>query len=566
MIVVLCALLGSLSVLPALLHKLGDRVDSGRVPYFHRRRGAGSFLDGRRQAVLRRPVISVVLSTGAAGRARAAGAAAPHEAAELHGLPEGPADRAGVQDVQRAFPGSQTPVVLVVRGDRTSTTPQFRRAYAAFRSARGRDGRVLPAVPRLRQSRQDGRARRVLDRRQGRRQGVEPRARRRCETTSSRRSPAGCRTPSGRSPAPPPARHDFNERMKQRMPIVFAFVLGLAFVLMLLAFRSIVIPIKTVAAQPALGLGGLRHPRRRLPATWARALFGFTSNGAITSWLPLFLFVILFGLSMDYHVFILSRVKERSTRASRPRTRSRIAISRRPARSRAPRSSWSPCSRCSRALRLLPIKQLGFGLAVAVFLDATVVRAVLLPAAMKLLGEWNWYLPRWLRVAAVARGGGQGASSASAAGRASRISECLSLNEVTQLALELGAEARDLDALQYHPNGGAWPPNMQGYSIPETTRAYGAVLLNADGEEFTDSLGPRDVVSQAIFDEVDEGQRRRDARRPPRGLPRHDAHLRRPTPSLAAVHAAPLPRRGHRPARARGSSPTPSSTTRTAAS
>ncbi|HEY0417215.1 MAG TPA: FAD-dependent oxidoreductase [Gaiellaceae bacterium] len=78
--------------------------------------------------------------------------------------------------------------------------------------------------------------------------------------------------------------------------------------------------------------------------------------------------------------------------------------------------------------------------------------------------------------------------------------------EVTQLALAVGAEARDLDALQYHPNGGAWPPNMQGYSIPETTRAYGAVLLNADGEEFTDSLGPRDTVSQAIFDEVANGR------------------------------------------------------------
>ncbi len=78
--------------------------------------------------------------------------------------------------------------------------------------------------------------------------------------------------------------------------------------------------------------------------------------------------------------------------------------------------------------------------------------------------------------------------------------------EVTRIALDLGAEARDLDELQYHPNGGAWPETMQGYSIPETTRAYGAVLLNADGEEFTDSLGPRDVVSQAIFDEVEQGK------------------------------------------------------------
>ena len=78
--------------------------------------------------------------------------------------------------------------------------------------------------------------------------------------------------------------------------------------------------------------------------------------------------------------------------------------------------------------------------------------------------------------------------------------------EATRIALDAGAEARDLDALQYHPNGGAWPATMQGYSIPETTRAYGAVLLNADGEEFTDSLGPRDEVSQAIFDEVEKGK------------------------------------------------------------
>ena len=78
--------------------------------------------------------------------------------------------------------------------------------------------------------------------------------------------------------------------------------------------------------------------------------------------------------------------------------------------------------------------------------------------------------------------------------------------EVTRIATELGAEVRDLDALQYHPNGGAWPETMQGYSIPETTRAYGAVLLNADSEEFTDSLGPRDEVGQAIFEEVEKGK------------------------------------------------------------
>ena len=122
--------------------------------------------------------------------------------------------------------------------------------------------------------------------------------------------------------------------------------------------------------------------------------------------------------------------------------------------------------------------------------------------------------------------------------------------EVTRLALELGAGSRDLDELQYHPNGGAWPETMQGYSIPETTRAYGAVLLNADREEFTDSLGPRDVVSQAIFDEVEKGKGvETEDGRPAvyldtTRIAQDDAR------DLAPVHASPLPRCGDRPARA----------------
>ena len=108
-----------------------------------------------------------------------------------------------------------------------------------------------------------------------------------------------------------------------------------------------------------------------------------------------------------------------------------------------------------------------------------------------------------------------GAVVLAAGGRCFRIAEELgelttnhpgATGEVTELAVGLGAETRDYDALQYHPNGGAWPATMQGYSIPETTRAYGAVLLNADREEFTDSLGPRDAVSQAIVDEVAAGR------------------------------------------------------------
>ena len=137
---------------------------------------------------------------------------------------------------------------------------------------------------------------------------------------------------------------------------------------------------------------------------------------------------------------------------------------------------------------------------------------------------------------------------------------------MTRIALEAGAEARDLDALQYHPNGGAWPATMQGYSIPETTRAYGAVLLNADGEEFTDSLGARDAVSQAIVDEVRGGTGVLDARRPARGLARHDPDRPGGRRDLAAVHASPLPRRAASTRSRSRSTPTPSSTTRTVGS
>ena len=190
--------------------------------------------------------------------------------------------------------------------------------------------------------------------------------------------------------------HDFNERMKQRMPIVFAFVLGLAFLLMLLAFRSIVIPIKTVLLNLLSVFASYGVLVAVFQHSWAQGVLGFNSNGAITSWLPLFLFVILFGLSMDYHVFILSRVKERVDAGESTEDAVTHAISRTAGTITSAALVMVGVFALFASVRLLPIKQLGFGLAVAVFLDATVVRAVLLPAAMKLLGDWNWYLPRGL--------------------------------------------------------------------------------------------------------------------------------------------------------------------------
>jgi RND superfamily putative drug exporter len=189
---------------------------------------------------------------------------------------------------------------------------------------------------------------------------------------------------------------DFNDSMRSHLPIVFTFVLAMAFLLLLITFRSIVIPITAIALN-LLSVGAaygvlvlvFQH-------TWAQHLLDFKSTGAITSWLPLFLFVVLFGLSMDYHVFILSRIRElRDQGAS---TDEAIA--------RGIKSTAGPVTSAAivmvavfaifGTLGALEFKQLGVGLAVAILLDATLIRAVLLPAAMKLLGDANWYLPRRL--------------------------------------------------------------------------------------------------------------------------------------------------------------------------
>jgi putative drug exporter of the RND superfamily len=190
--------------------------------------------------------------------------------------------------------------------------------------------------------------------------------------------------------------HDFNEQMKSHASIVIGFVLLLSFLLLLVTFRSIVIPIKAVllnllSAGAAYGLLVLVFQHR-----WAEGILGFHSNGAIASWLPLFLFVVLFGLSMDYHVFILSRVKELVDGGMPTGQAVSVGIKRTASTVTSAAIVMVAVFAIFVTLSTLDIKQMGFGLAAAILIDSTVIRAVLLPAAMQLLGEWNWYLPRWL--------------------------------------------------------------------------------------------------------------------------------------------------------------------------
>jgi uncharacterized membrane protein YdfJ with MMPL/SSD domain len=177
---------------------------------------------------------------------------------------------------------------------------------------------------------------------------------------------------------------------------VLAFVLALAFALLLVAFRSIVVPLKAIALNllsvgASYGVLALVFQHH-----WAESLLGFQSNGTIISWLPLFLFVVLFGLSMDYHVFILSRVREAVDAGERTETAVRRSIAVTAGVITAAAAVMICVFSLFGTLSSLELKQAGVGLAAAVLIDATLIRGVLLPATMKLLGDWNWYLPRRL--------------------------------------------------------------------------------------------------------------------------------------------------------------------------
>ena len=297
--------------------------------------------------------------------------------------------------IQQAFPGSQTPAVVVVKAPKVDT-PQMRRAYDLFRQRALATGELFAPFT---VTTEPGRAR---------------------SHASTSRSPgtATTRRPSRRSTRlrdtviPPIAAtlpdtevavtgvtagtYDFNHQMRARLPYVFLFVLGLAFMLLLLTFRSLVI----AATAVALNLLSVGAAYGILVAVfqhgWFAGTLGFQTNGAIVSWLPLFLFVVLFGLSMDYHVFILSRIKELHDAGVSTDDAVRLAITRTAGTVTSAAIIMVAVFGLFATLSMIMMQQMGFGLAIAVLIDATVIRAVLVPSTMKLLGEWNWYLPAWL--------------------------------------------------------------------------------------------------------------------------------------------------------------------------
>jgi len=393
-IVVLLAMVGSVTVLPALLHRLGDRVDRGRVPLLH-----GSGPPGRRwHAILRPALVRPKLAvTVAASLLVAAALPALSIHTKLPSFTDLPRNVPLVRTYERlikAFPGAPTPAIVVIKAP-SVTAPAVRaqianlerRALASGKVRRPISARISPDrtvevvnLPLIGSGDNTTsiRALEVV------RKTLLPQTVGRLGTVAY----AVTGTAAGTK--------DFNDLMKQRLPIVFAFVLALAFVLLLVTFRSIVIPLTAIvlnllSVSAAYGLLTLVFQHR-----WAEGLLGFTSNGGITSWLPMFLFVVLFGLSMDYHVFIVNRIKELVDSGMPTEDAVLEGITRTAPSVTSAAAVMVALFAIFATLTLLQFKQLGFGLAVAIAVDATIVRAVLLPATMKLLGPWNWYLPNWL--------------------------------------------------------------------------------------------------------------------------------------------------------------------------
>jgi len=397
MMVVAIAMIGSLTVLPALLSWLGDRVMKGRVPLLaaRRERGRESRLWGAiLDRVLRRPLVSAILAA-AVLLALAAPVLGMHTASTgIQGLPESLPATQALRHIEAAFPGGPAPADVVVQA-RDVSSPATARAIAELERRALATGKMLEPISTDVNSRRDVAV--VSIPLVG--DGTDSRSYAALTQLRDEVIPATVgRVPGARADVTglTAQSKDFNDQMKASAPLVFAFVLTMAFILLLVTFRSVVIPLKAIVLN-LLSVGAaygvlvlvFQHG-------WGEWLLGFESSGAVTSWLPMFLFVILFGLSMDYHVFILSRVREAYDRGMTTEQAVAHGIKSTAGVVTSAAIVMVAVFGVFGTLGALDFKQMGVGLATAVLIDATIVRAVLLPAAMKLLGDHNWYLPKRL--------------------------------------------------------------------------------------------------------------------------------------------------------------------------
>ena len=413
--VVACAVVGSVTVLPAVLQLLGPGIDRGRVRFLPQLATAGSsrFWATLVERVLRRPALAALASAGVLVALAIPGLGL-HVAKPSSFALSAAGQSSLVSQITTEFPATASPAIVVAAwsGHQGAEVEQAANriealassaggAHPPFGIAQAADGHALALALPLTGLGDNAASRAAV---RTLRQQIVP--------TTLGRIPGVSTDVTGATAED----MDFTHQMTAGIPYVVAFVLGLAFVLLLVTFRSLVVPLKAIvlnllsvgAAYGVLVLVFQHH--------WAQGLLGFHSNGAIISWLPLFLFVVLFGLSMDYHVFILSRVREGVDAGMSTDEALRFGIARTAGVVSSAALVMVAVFSLFATSSSLDLKEAGVGLAVAVLLDATVVRGVLLPACMSLLGERNWYLParlRWLPVASHEPTGAVGALATS---------------------------------------------------------------------------------------------------------------------------------------------------------
>jgi uncharacterized membrane protein YdfJ with MMPL/SSD domain len=398
MMVVGIAMLGSLTVLPALLSKLGDRVEKGKIPFLHRLRrdsGENRFWKKILTPAMRRPGIAAAIAAGALVLMALPVLHLHTAQSGLDAMPNSAPTVETIKKVQDEFSdGTAAQSLVAIKAD--ADAPATQHAVAALKTkavaagitsgsidtdvnashtvvrvniplvGKGTDDASMAALRTLRND--------VLPATIGKLDNAE----------------YGVTGPTATSA-------DENALLKAKAPIVFGFVLVFAFLLLLVTFRSLVVAAKAIA----LNLLSVGAAYGVLVAVfqwgWGSGLLGFTSNGGIAQWLPIFMFVILFGLSMDYHVFILSRVREAYDRGMSTSEAVEHGIATTAGVVSSAALVMVGAFAVFALMPILDMKEMGIGLAAAVLIDATIVRAVLLPATMKLLGDWNWYLPNWLQ-------------------------------------------------------------------------------------------------------------------------------------------------------------------------
>jgi uncharacterized membrane protein YdfJ with MMPL/SSD domain len=391
MLVVFVAMVGSLTVLPALLARLGDKVDKGRL---RKGRPTSRIWDTVLRPVMRFPAAAAIASTAVLVVMAVPVLKLHTTLLGLGDLPKSIGIVRTYDQIQKAFPGAQTPAHVMVKADRVDS-PQMRTALTKFERLALASGQAKePIEVKVNSARTVASIQVPLVGK-----GEDSTSMAALHTLRSTVLPESFGKVPGADYAvtgETAGTHDFNTSMKDHAPLVFAFVLGLAFLLLLVTFRSLVIPLTSIALN-LLSVGAAYGV-----LVWIfqdghlEKLLGFHSNGAVVTWLPLFLFAVLFGLSMDYHVFIVSRIKELRDSGLTTAEAVEQGIRTTAGTVTAAAAVMVAVFGIFAWLPTLDIKQLGVGLAVAVLLDATLIRGVLLPATMKLLGERNWYLPNWL--------------------------------------------------------------------------------------------------------------------------------------------------------------------------